>query len=141
MTPTEFVADLQAVLDDAESLEDLVAGWDLVKQLASELRTLGSRIEAELAARMESKRVELPGVGVLERHWAPARTKWDDPLVAAAVVDAAMEHQVHPKDALLRCAAVSYWRVGALKELGLDADRYRTTEGQGHHSVRVSRAA
>lgn len=140
MTIAETAVEMLAArLDDADELGALVAIIDDARMLASEATTVAKRAEAELAARMETNQVEVPGVGVLKRRWAPGKTVWDHRLAIGAVIDAAMERKVHPREAIMACAGITYWRVGELRRLDVDAERYRRSEGEGRYTVQVIR--
>jgi hypothetical protein len=127
-------------LDSAETLTELVAVIDDAKDFASEATTVARQAEAELATRMgDDNQVEVAGVGVLKRRWQAGKTVWDHRLAISAVIDAAMDQGTHPREAIMACAGISYWRTGELKRFDLDPRTYRRSEGQGRYTVQVIR--
>ena len=63
------------------------------------------------------------------RKWSAGSTKWDTSACWSAVVSAASEAGYDPLLVLPDVAAVSYFRVKPLKDLGVNPDQYRTQEG------------
>jgi hypothetical protein len=120
-------------------------------ELAEELHALRSQIAAlklreqdvedRLAAEMEDKRFEVPGLGVFERRTATSRKQWQHDDLRREVVkhverivtqDGEIESEAEAQvRTLFECMAPSYWRVGALRSLGIDASEYcETTWGR-----------
>jgi hypothetical protein len=120
-------------------------------ELATELHSIRSQIanlklreqdvEDRLAAEMEDKRLEVPSLGVFERHTSSSRKQWQHDDLRREVVKHAerivtedgeieSEAEAHVRT-LFDCMAPSYWRVGALRGLGIDASEYcETTWGR-----------
>lgn len=89
--------------------------------------------------------LEVEGAGVVEIHRTTDRKAWDHDALASAVIDAHMDggtgEQPTPwevRDWLMAAAAPSYWRIGALKAVGLRAGDF-CTEVPGRDVVRLTR--
>jgi hypothetical protein len=103
---------------------------------------------------MPSDKVELPGL-FAERKGGKKRTQWQDRDLASAVVTRyltdpdtgevmgedtdAYEAARDVTDLILRLAGVSYWRVTALRDYGINADDYCTSE-RGRRTVVIREA-
>ena len=84
----------------------------------------------------DSSLIELPSGGSIEKKGATERKKWQHPELASRVAERLSEMSVDMDtgevimDArgmvvkLLDYAAVSYWRVGKLGEIGINPDSY-----------------
>jgi hypothetical protein len=120
-------------------------------ELATELYAIRSEIAAlklreqdvedRLAAEMPEKRLEVPEIGVFERRTASSRKQWQHDDLRREVVkhaerivteDGEIESEAEAQiRTLFDCMAPSYWRVGALRTLGIDAGEYcETTWGR-----------
>lgn len=107
-----------------------------------------SIVEAKVAHGMEGKRLDVPGVGFLERRGGAIRKAWDHRKAAFAVTERLsvdsdgvevpeVAHTVSLAiDALLDAAGISYWRSGKLSDLGLNADDYCESE-RGRFTVAI----
>lgn len=126
-------------VEHAEGIHELALLLAAAREASKKLGLVIRAAEGELAARMEGNVVTIDGFGTLTKRYSTSN-EWDDDLVIGAVIDAAMEQGTHPRDAILATAGVSYWRTGALKELGIDPDRYRRGKGTGRHTVQITRA-
>lgn len=101
------------------------------------LRLREQDLEDRLAAEMPEKRLEIPGLGVFERHTSASRKKWQHDDLRREVVkrterivtengeiESEAEAQVRT---LFECMTPSYWRVGALKALDIDPSEFCET--------------
>lgn len=126
-----YLADLPADVD----VDDLV--WALRRATGSEgLRTAMSgavtALETAVADNLPGDEwaVEQDGHSVtVTKKWAAGSVKWDTAACWSAVVSAAQQSGYDPLLVLPDVAAVSYFRVKGLKELGVNPDAYRTQEG------------
>lgn len=79
---------------------------------------------------------EVPGVGVVTHRRTAKKTTWDDSgllqevmhAFAAEDPDGQLPDVFQYRDLLQDAAAIGYWRVGALKKLGIDVEEYRKVE-------------
>lgn len=124
-----------AVAADTPGLAALLAA---VRRSRATLAFVESEVERLLARAMPSNVVVVDGVGVLERRAGRKRSSWDHArlasLLAARVADQRLVDpetgEVLPRppgrlaqdvvDEFLRCAGVSYWKVGELRARNLD---------------------
>lgn len=84
------------------------------------------------------------GVGTVEVYRGKHRSNWDHPALAAAVLDAHLAGTPgevpdpwEVRDWLMETAGIGYWRVKALRNLGIDADGYCTAV-PGVPSVKIT---
>lgn len=112
-----------------------------IEEAISSLRTARSMAEKLAVPLMpwprgrarQGQRLVVSEVGVFRVKRKDGKVEWNHAGVAHAVVDAAWAaHRIdHPRDAadvLLEVAAVSYWRMDPLRELGIDPSEYRSTD-------------
>jgi len=138
------VADIREqvmALAEAGDWEGLVRGLVPMQQMLRELRDLESLVKQATAECLPSKRVTVEGVGTVERRAATQRKRWDSDellrrLVFASLVDENTGEMVATDalDAAERVHAVVSdvlpitgslgWRVGALRERGVDPDEW-----------------
>jgi hypothetical protein len=110
----------------------------LLRNARKELQVVEQFVERAAAESMFDDRFEGPGVLAVRRQTAE-QTVWQHEDLATAVLTAAVvdENGELPsedanvlackvKQALMACAAVSYWRVGKLEEHGISVNDYRT---------------
>ena len=117
--PSEsFVQQIEDAYEGCAGLDGQVHVLTELRELRSQLAGLERRFEGEIADGIPDgpMAVQLPGRGevTVVRGWARAKEKWDHALAADAVVQDAMDRGENPKDAILACAGISYWRKGAL---------------------------
>lgn len=152
------LSDLAGAIDmlsstaDPDSMDELGVLYLLadVRDLRIRLAQVEAVIEGHAASAMTSDRVEAPDL-LAERKGGNVRKKWEHDRLAERVTTAAItdkatgELAVEPDVAhglvaeVLACAAVSYWRVGALKARGVRFDDACETE-TGRRTVHVSRS-
>lgn len=143
MTPDEVYAYLEELgCDLPENPTELAQVYHDVNMILDAARTLQAHVAATLAERMKDKRLEVPGLGVFERRTSVSRKSWDHPRLLAVVAKEALDKRVvdeqtgelqeAPDEAIVRvihkAAAINYWRVGELRQMGLDPDTYCDTE-------------
>ena len=114
------------------ALRDVAAAVGHVRKLA----------EAELIRLGEN--VDHPVYGLFEIRRAKSRKAWDHSLVAWKVAAEAINRrepnddgEIEPAEhaavaAVLDAAGIGYWRVGVLRDLGLDPDAYCDVQDDGH---------
>lgn len=136
---------------DEKALAVLLAD---VRDARQALHKFEASVEAATARAMTGNRLELPALGIVaERKGGSKRTEWDHLRLAGVVarsyatdtdtgeVDSTLaEVAEHVSGWLLQFAAVSYWRAGKLREVGVDPDGYATVE-RGRRTVQIYRAA
>lgn len=157
---------LHHVLDDLDTeaghacdhgdVEELARLHVAIVKAAQRLATIRGAVEATLADVMPDKRLELPGLPVLERRRGTDRKAWQsvdllDELFRRAVVDvetgevlddeALIRQRLH--EVLVDCVPFTGslgWRTTALRDLGLDPDEWCETK-PGRVSVQIHEEA
>lgn len=139
-------------LADAGSWEELAYGLVALKKITDDLRILNRAVEDDLARLMPTKRVELEGLGVLERRKGSTRRNWQSEELLERVLRLGIDPEgtgelPGPAELVSRLrsallAAVPFtgslgWRVNALKELGLDPSEW-CEEIPGRVSVQIT---
>lgn len=120
--------------------ETIARAIPLLKALYGDLATLIRSCEDDVVAWMPDRKVEIDGLGVLERKKATDRRQWDSERLLGIVArialdpDATGEIPADPIEVLDRLTeAITKampitgslgWRVTALREMGLDPDDY-----------------
>lgn len=107
-----------------------------VQELKREVALTFSEAEKALADRIGSRLITLPDGHLVERKNGDSRKAWDHKSLASDVADRLIQTSIdldtgeislEPKELMVRMldfAAPSYWRVGELSKIGLNADRY-----------------
>lgn len=138
-----IIAESFAVSSMAEHPDATEAELATIVRMIREARRLLSdaerAFEAKLAGAMPGK---LSSDKTFEKKWSPASTRWDSDYVMPRLAAAALDERILDKEtgviepaeqAAMRifreAAGVSYYRVGALKRLGIDVDNAREQEG------------
>jgi hypothetical protein len=129
-------------LDDME-LTDLARQMLQFRDLVRVVRDLAGRLEQGVARAMPDKKVTIDGLGTLERNVDVSRKNWDHDMVASKLVTQALERwmqetgeviNVEQAQAVLvaiMTACRPEWRMGGLKDYGIDPDDYcEKTYGQ-----------
>jgi hypothetical protein len=121
--------------------EELATELYAVRSEIAALKLREQDVEDRLAAEMPEKRLEVPEIGVFERRTASSRKQWQHDDLRREVVkhadrivteDGEIESEAEAQvRTIFDCMAPSYWRVGALRGLGIDAGEYcETTWGR-----------
>lgn len=126
---------------DLPRLVEVLADAEALAQSAFEVRDSARLAVLQLVPNYGT--TEIPGVGVIERRSGSTRKNWDHDRVRSLVVTRTLERLTNDDgeirngpgavamavaDALAETGAVAYWRVGALKEWGINADALCTKE-------------
>lgn len=127
-------------LADSGDWQAIAYALPALKALASDLGLLVRAAEQDVAVMMPEKRVELPGLGVLERRKGTDRKQWQSEGLVSALVrsvldpDGTGEFPADPVAAvdaavavLTECAPFTPsmgWRTKALREHGFDPDEW-----------------
>lgn len=136
-----------------ESLRDLIASLPVPAEKEALARALGNarsllqavksheaEVEAALAACLGKDLFVVEGVGAFQRKGSVTRKAWDSQSLFGTVASRAVNMRepdadgciTAPEavvlDSLQKCVGVSYWRVGALRDLGIDPDEYCSVE-------------
>ena len=165
MSTEHFIYGLAEVVDALNTelpavLDDIAANQPLLCELLHALRTQRIRL-AELEATVEAKaarsmgradRIEWAGY-YAERKGGMVRKHWDHKLLAAKVternytdpdtgeIDVVSEEVAQDVvSELLRAAAISYWRVSVLRQMGVNYDDAVETE-RGRRTVHVTKGS
>lgn len=120
--------------------ETIARAIPLLKALYGDLATLIRSCEDDVVAWMPDRKVEIDGLGVLERRKATDRKRWESELLLRQCVRAALdpddtgEIPADPIEAVDRVLATLVdvmpvtpslgWRVSALRALGIDPDEW-----------------
>lgn len=134
--------DQRKALVEAGDYESLADGFDLLDRIIRQLRTLKDSVGHDAAQLLPKKWVEVDGLGTVEKATTSKTTRWEHDEVTKAVLEAGWDEISHPNDVaalLRRVAGISYWRVGELQKLGLDANEFREVE-PGRPTIRVHKA-
>lgn len=133
----------RAELATAGDFEGLAFGLVALKVIVDDLRTLIRSIEDDVVALLPAKKVVVDGLGVLEKKKGSARKAWQSEDLLGQVIRLAVDPdgtgEIPPPGELLErlrstlVAVVPFtgslgWRVGALRDLGLDPDEWCHTE-------------
>lgn len=124
-----------------EKAEDLARLLVTCREITSTARLYEKQVEGALVKAMDGRRLEVPGAGVFDKMPGSRRKDWDHPRIVAKLSQEALARREVEGDtgevqapeeavaaAFLRCAAVSYWRVGELGTFGLEADQFCAVE-------------
>lgn len=120
---------------DLEEEADLLDSW---RELLERFKVMDSLIVSDLSRRTprSEKLLELPRGGTVEIRRNVPRKKWDHEAIAPVVVEKIIEQAIDKTTGtinepysvlmlrLLDYAGVGYWKVGTLKDLGIDPDNY-----------------
>lgn len=132
------VLDLRVAADDLnEALVDFDDDWQHAVLMLHSLRlarqtlqVCEAAIEKAITSSAPREPQEIPGVGTMQVRKGSTRKAWDHDGLAKAVIStrlAATGEVPDPfevRDWITEAASFSYWRVGILRELGIDASDY-----------------
>ncbi len=121
------------------SIDDATGLWLAVRDEVAKIREFEALLEELLVNLMPSKE-HATSYGRLEQKTSANKTTWDTGLLIPQIARAALIEQRANEDgeplstveaicqAILECAAVSYFRLGKLDEYGIDGKKYREVE-------------
>lgn len=137
---------------DAGDVEELAKLHLLTTKLRQQMSDLARAVEERLAEVMPDKRLELPGLPVLERHRGTNRKKWQSEELLSVVVgrsivdgDGALattdpiEIRSRIEAEVRACLPITGslgWRVTALRDRGIDPDEFCATS-PGRVSIQI----
>ncbi len=131
--------------DLAADIQELL--W--LKSQLTQLRDTITEKENAIGEAMGGKRVEIPGMGVVERNTRSARKTWNHADIQAAIARVALENrlvdpetgEVESVDAaearLLKECANPAWRTTQLRSIGIDPDEYSEVTYQPGYGLRT----
>jgi hypothetical protein len=129
---TDALAQLANDVADAATDQDrerLIRLWQTCNDVIADMRLLIAECDRAAVPLMPGRKeqVVVDGIGTVIVQTRSSKTTWDHRRTAQKVMAAALDagRIAHPNDAadvLLDAGAVSYWRVGKLKALGVDPD-------------------
>lgn len=125
-----FLASEAARLTDDTDAPDLARALAVLRDLKQDAATVYADVEQQLLGTMGDRRVEVPGLGVVEAHRRTRRTGWDHDALAADVIDVLVTdagEDLAPLEVARELqAAISFGagKVTRLRALGLAPDEY-----------------
>lgn len=124
-------------------VEELAALHVELQAFAGQVRVIARAVEERLAEVMPDKRLELPGMPVLERRRGTDRKQWQSEQLVALLCASALQPDENGEiprttaeaveraaELLTRCAPFTSsmgWRVAALRALSIDPDEWCET--------------
>lgn len=142
----------RAELVEAGDWEGLVVGLSSMRRLSADLRALADLVERDVAELLPERRVELEGVGVIEKQKRTTRRAWESDRLLAAVVRKALDPEgtgeipYSPMEAVAALtgaltAVVPFtgslgWRVTALRDMGFEPGDF-CEETDAGYGVRI----
>lgn len=127
-------------LDDPNQLAQILAG---IRDIKRQVSAVYDDCERLLLSRMDEKKLEVPGLGLVEAKRRIKRTQWDNDSLTKHVVALALDERLldeatgefeREADAVARvlgeCARPS-WRVTPLRARGLQIDEFCREEEDG----------
>ena len=151
---------ISGMVDDAKALaeagdwESLIRGLEPLQQVLSDLRLLEHDVKKYIADTMPERLVSVEGVGTVERKAKITRRNWDSEellrkIVMGALIDPdtgeipsspveAVDKVMGEVRACVPFTGSTGWRVGALKERGIDPDEWCEENSDGY-SIQFTR--
>ncbi|WP_144835989.1 hypothetical protein [Kocuria rosea] len=132
-----------------ETVEELAEQLAEVTRLSAVLRERKTEIENRLGALMEAKRVEVHGIGPVERYKRKTRKAWDHEALQRTLYRKAMSERVVDEETgevlseaevvfrLLTETANPSWRTTALKANDIDPDEFAETVIEPGWAIRL----
>lgn len=139
MVLNSAIAESEEVLATQASIEKQVRELVWLKSQKAAITELITQTENAIGEAMAGKRLELPGLGVIERNKRSARKAWNHADLQQAIRQVAMDNRLADPETgeletaaeaearLLKETANPSWRTTALKEIGIDPDEYCET--------------
>lgn len=123
-------------------VDSLAGALNILREARRALGDAERDIEAHLAEAMGDEKVMvIAGIGSLERKASPVKPSWDHEGLRKLIAAASRDERVLNESTgeiegeaeaalrvLLDCAAVTYYRMGKLKDRGIDGKRFREQE-------------
>lgn len=125
---------------EAGDWESLMTGLAPLQSILADMRMLENQVKQHILETMPSKRVSVSGVGTAERMKRVTRKNWDSEellrfVVLGALVDqetgeipadpvVAVDRVLSEVRACVPFTGSTSWRVGALKDRGIDPDEW-----------------
>lgn len=154
--------DQRKALVETGDLTNLAHGLHQLRDITRKVSMLERQTDGDVArlVRTEGKRAEIPGLGTVEVHRRSTKTKWESDRIYGRLVDAianlatidpdtgevigdadTAERMAHLlREILAPCLPLTAsmgWRVGGLKEAGIDPNTYREQE-YGPDTARIT---
>lgn len=137
-TPALLILSVEAAVPaEGAGAEELARAYVDLKQVADAVAIVCREVETRLVNAMQTRHLTIENLGTFEKLPATSRKAWDHPLLAEKIVQKALDKRLVDRDtgevedpvqvatkALLSTAGISYWRVGEVKKLGINADEY-----------------
>lgn len=117
-------------VNDGDQPEPLAHLLNLLARLKRTTAEVYQATERAYLACAGDKKLEVPGLGLVECHKRTKRTNWLHEDLWKDITLKALEADEDPVEALWSASRPT-WRVSALKALGLDPDEYCQTEADG----------
>lgn len=126
-------------LVDAKDVNDLLDLLLTLREVKSEFDLLVREVEDDCARLMRKKFVTTPQLTAERSPGGYNRSNWQSRDLAKKIIaDGDFDHPQDVADMLFELAAVSYWRVTKLRELGIDPDEW-CDSAPGRSTVQVKR--
>lgn len=146
-----LLADGDREVEAVENFDDAVLTLLALRDVKRVVAEVFDRLETHALSLMGAKRVEVPGVGLVESKRRTKRTKWDHDDVFRTLTARLADEEVlfldeddHPLPRTqvvanvvdrLREALTPSWKVTGLAALGLDSDEFCATQPDGFSLV------
>jgi len=120
---------------------------DRKKQIETQRRELSeelSDLDNEIGLAMGTYKVEIPGIGLVQRSSKKRQSQWDNDALLRTVLDTRLVNEStgevldeSPLDKVLKVWNLGTPRKGILKERGIQADEFCVTENLNGWSIRI----
>lgn len=126
--------------DDLD-IDELASVVVELHSLLDRLKSVISYSETELLRDMNVDEPITANGRTLEKKISAGGVKWDKEALPSIVAERVVFAGMNPKTGAIetppsqliinafKCAGIQYWKVGELKQLSIDPDKYRTTNG------------
>lgn len=137
-----------SALVEAGDWEALIRGLEPLQQVLGDLRLIEQQAKRGIADTMPERKVTVEGVGTVERKAKITRKGWDSDellrkIIAGAILDeetgelpespmVAADLILQELRAVLPITGSLGWRVGALRDRGIDPDEWCTEDRDGY---------
>jgi hypothetical protein len=124
-----------AAWTESSDLDAVVTAWDCCEQLRREISDVSAELAAHAYGLFPEKRVEVPGVGLVECTTRADRRQWDTDALRAAVLDSRLVDpetgevaDESPLDRVLHVWNLGAPRLTALRARSIDPDLFCKVE-------------